>query len=92
MPAEDAALEGASPAGPEPAGPTRAELLARVVELEIRLTHQERMADELSSVVADQGRLIDRLTDRLRALADRLADAESGWRPSPQDEKPPPHW
>lgn len=92
MPAEDAAPAGAASQAPEPAGPTRAELLARVVELEIRLTHQERMAEELSSVIADQGRLIDRLTERLRALADRLTDAESAWRPSPQDEKPPPHY
>lgn len=73
-------------------GPAPAELLARVVELEIRLAHHERMADELSAVVADQGRTIDRLTERLRRLADRIADAEAGWRPSPQDEKPPPHW
>lgn len=73
-------------------GPTQAELLARVIELETRLTHQERMADELSSVVAEQGRLVDRLTARLRLLTDRLADYESGWRPSPQDDKPPPHY
>ncbi|MFC7332759.1 SlyX family protein [Rhodocista pekingensis] len=66
-------------------------LAARVTELEIRLTHQDRMLEELSDVVAAQARTIDTLTLRLRLVTERLRDAES-WRPSPQDEKPPPHY
>jgi SlyX protein len=64
----------------------------RLIDLEMRITHHERMAEELSQVVADQGQVIDMLTARMRRLLARLQEAESGWRPSPQDEKPPPHY
>ncbi|MEA1676393.1 SlyX family protein [Nitrospirillum sp. BR 11163] len=64
----------------------------RLIDLEMRITHHERMAEELSQVVADQGQMIDMLTARVRRLLARLQEAEAGWRPSPQDEKPPPHY
>ncbi|EGX99512.1 MULTISPECIES: SlyX family protein [Nitrospirillum] len=64
----------------------------RLIDLEMRITHHERMAEELSQVVADQGQMIDMLTARVRRLLARLQEAEGGWRPSPQDEKPPPHY
>lgn len=67
-------------------------LEARVVELESRLAHHERMAEELSSVIADQGRIIDMLALRLKRLTDRVREAEAGWDRSPQDDKPPPHY
>ena len=63
----------------------------RITELEIRLTHQERAIEDLSDMVAAQGRMIDHLTARLRLLTDRLREAES-FRPSPADERPPPHY
>ncbi len=64
----------------------------RLVELESRLAHHERMAEDLSAVVAEQGRAIERLALQLRRLTDRLLDAEAGWQRSPQDDKPPPHY
>jgi SlyX protein len=64
----------------------------RLVELESRLAHHERMAEELSAVVAEQGRTIELLTRQVRRLTDRLLDAEAGWQRSPQDDKPPPHY
>ncbi|ASG20674.1 SlyX family protein [Nitrospirillum viridazoti] len=64
----------------------------RLIDLEMRITHHERMAEELSQVVADQGQMIDMLTARVHRLLARLQEAEGGWRPSPQDEKPPPHY
>ncbi len=70
----------------------REALEARLVELESRLVHHERMAEELSAVIADQGRTIDLLTFHLRRLADRMREAEAGWEGSPQDDKPPPHY
>jgi SlyX protein len=63
----------------------------RVTELETRLAHFEATADELSSVVAEQGRLIDRLGARLRAATDRMA-AMAASLPEPADDKPPPHY
>jgi SlyX protein len=67
-------------------------LEARLVELESRLAHHERMAEDLSAVIADQGRTIDLLTFQIRRLTDRVREAEAGWDRSPQDDKPPPHY
>lgn len=64
----------------------------RVVELETRLAHHERMAEELSAVVAEQGRTIEVLTAQVRRLIERVREVEDGWERSPQDDKPPPHY
>lgn len=64
----------------------------RLVELESRVAHHERMAEDLSSVIADQGRTIDLLNERVRRLIGRLRELEAGWERSPQDDKPPPHY
>jgi SlyX protein len=64
----------------------------RLIELEMRIAHHERMAEELSSVIADQGRTIDMLTERVRRLVERTRELEAGWDRSPQDDKPPPHY
>lgn len=68
------------------------DLEARLVELEMRLAHHERMAEELSDIIADQGRTIDRLTLQMRRLIERLLEVEAGGQRSPQDDKPPPHY
>lgn len=67
-------------------------LQARVMELEMRLAHHERMAEELSSVLAEQGKTLDILFERVRRLTGRLREVEAGWDRSPQDDKPPPHY
>jgi Uncharacterized protein conserved in bacteria len=64
----------------------------RLTELEMRLAHHERMAEELSSVMFEQGRTIDLLTAQVRRLRDRVAELESGMPRPPQDEPPPPHY
>lgn len=64
----------------------------RLVELETRVAYYERMAEDLSSVIADQGRTIDLLLERTRRLTGRLREVEAGWERSPQDDKPPPHY
>ena len=63
----------------------------RVIELETRLAEFEAMADELSAVVADQGRAIDRLEALLRAATDRLEEMSEGLS-DPADDRPPPHY
>lgn len=65
---------------------------SRVIELEIRLAHHERLAEDLSSVMAEQGQVIDRLALQVRRLAERLGELEAGWPRPPQDDKPPPHY
>ncbi len=64
----------------------------RLTELETRLAHHERMAEELSSVLFEQGRLIDRLSAQLHRLRSRVAELEAGPQRAPQDEAPPPHY
>ena len=68
------------------------ETLQRLVALESRLAHQERMTEEVSDVLAAQAVAIDRLEAELRRLRQRLGEVESGWAPSPADDKPPPHY
>lgn len=65
---------------------------ARLVELEIRLAHHERQAEELSSVMAEQGQTLDRLTQQVRRLAERLREIEAAWPRPPQDDRLPPHY
>ena len=47
------------------------------MEIEERLAHLERLADELNAVVADQARTIDRLTARVAMLMEREAAREA---------------
>ena len=61
---------------------------ARIIELEIRYTHQQRLLEELSGVVAEQGRVLDRLTKELLSLRTRVADLA----PEEPGNEPPPHY
>jgi SlyX protein len=60
----------------------------RIVELEIRYTHQQRMLEELSEVVLEQGRALERLGRELETLRGRV---EAGSEEEPANE-PPPHY
>ena len=64
----------------------------RLIALESRLAHHERMAEEISDVLAAQGNTIDRLTAEIRRLRERLRDLEVAPVRAPQDEPPPPHY
>ncbi len=64
----------------------------RLIALESRLTHHERMAEDMSDVIAEQQRTIDLLTTQLRRLGERMRDLSAGWSPYPQDDRPPPHY
>lgn len=63
----------------------------RLVEIEQRLSYSERAAEDLSNVVAAQGRTIDSLERQVSELRRRLQDS-AAWQPSPQDDQPPPHY
>ncbi|MEO0034603.1 MAG: hypothetical protein RLZZ501_626 [Pseudomonadota bacterium] len=64
----------------------------RLIALESRLAHHERMAEEISDVLAAQGNTIDRLGAEIRRLRERLRDLEANPVRAPQDEPPPPHY
>jgi SlyX protein len=67
------------------------DLERRLTELEQRLSFSDRMAEELSGVVAEQGRLIEALDRKLSELRKRFEETVT-WQPAPQDEQQPPHY
>jgi SlyX protein len=69
-----------------------AALEQRLIDLESRVAYHERMAEEMSQVLYQQGQTIDRLTAQMRRMRDQLAEVESGLPRSPQDDRPPPHY
>ena len=64
----------------------------RLITLESRVAHHERMAEEISEVVARQALTIDALVGQVRMLKERLAEMSAGWPRASQDELPPPHY
>ena len=62
----------------------------RIIALETRLAHTEKLAEDLSDVLAEQAQTIDLLTQQIRRLQERLG--ELAWERSPQDDRPPPHY
>ncbi len=63
----------------------------RLIEIEHRLTFSERTLEDLSGVVVEQSRAIESLHRQVTELIKRLQEA-AAWQPSPQDDKPPPHY
>lgn len=67
------------------------EFQTRIEKLEMESAHQAHTIDELSTVIAEQGRLIDRLTRKLNALVEdveELRDLGAGAVPVTK----PPHY
>jgi SlyX protein len=66
--------------------------IERSVEaLEERVAHLMRGVEDLSDVVATQGREIDRLTRLVGLLAEREAEREAAGDSAPANVRPP-HW
>ena len=59
----------------------------RLVELEVRYTHLERQVDELSQVVFEQQKLLDRMAKDLAALRSRITTPDDD-----APDEPPPHY
>ncbi|MBF0561696.1 MAG: SlyX family protein [Alphaproteobacteria bacterium] len=68
------------------------EMESRLIDLECRVAYHELAAEEMSSVIVEQGRAIDLLSLQVRRLTERLRDMEATWSPPSQDERPPPHY
>ena len=64
---------------------------SRLVELESRITEQERVIEQLGEVIIEQGAGLEDLAGEVRRLADSLRG--SGGESSPaESEPPPPHY
>jgi SlyX protein len=61
----------------------------RLAAAEEQIAHLIRAVDDLSDMVARQGREIDRLSRRVGLLIEREAEREAQARTLPPDEKPP---
>lgn len=68
------------------------DLNERLIQLESRIAHYERMAEDLSDVIARQDRIIDLVSAKVQRLIERLRSVEAGREHSPQDDRPPPHY
>ncbi|CAM1633388.1 SlyX family protein [Bartonella sp. B10834G6] len=63
----------------------------RLTEVEIKLAEQERLVDELSSVLAEQWKTIDQMDKKLTALTKRFLELEEQSQPDIPVTRPP-HW
>jgi len=61
------------------------ELRQRLIELEIRSTHQERMIEELNEVVAAEDRRIAELKREVKVLQQALQRLQPELTPSPDE-------
>jgi SlyX protein len=66
--------------------------LDRQAAMEERVAHLIRAVDDLSDMVARQGREIDLLTRRVHMLMEREAEREAGLAETPAANVRPPHW
>ena len=67
--------------------------MAEIEALEERIAHLIRAVEDLSDVVARQGRDLDRLLRLTQLLAEREAERESdGTGAIPLVDQKPPHW
>lgn len=64
----------------------------RLIDLEIRLTHQEATLQTLNDVVAEQQGLIAQLRKEVEALKRQLRDMTPANVAEPWEESPPPHY
>jgi SlyX protein len=62
----------------------------RIDLLETRLTFQDEVIDTLNKTITEQWQKIDALTRQLKALGERLQEAEA--RTSDGANEPPPHY
>lgn len=61
----------------------------RITELETKMTHQEKMIDELNDVVIQQGKEIEALKVKARVLKESMSQQLLK---NEEDETPPPHY
>jgi SlyX protein len=60
-----------------------------IIELEVKISHQEVSIDELKQTVYEQHLTIERLEKELKRLKDRIDVIEGGPTIGPGNEKPP---
>lgn len=64
----------------------------KITQLEERLAHATRQAEDLSDVVADQAKRIEMLEKQMQALLEMARDTAQGEGSVMLGDQPPPHW
>ena len=69
-----------------------AETVSRIVALEVRVAHQDRVIEDLNALVTEQWKQIDALAKQVQRMTDRLQRVEENSPSSDAPEPPPPHY
>ena len=64
----------------------------RIAELEMKLTFQDNLLEELNQALVEQQFVIDKMQIQLRYLANKLKDIQPSNVASQAEETPPPHY
>lgn len=64
----------------------------RITELEMKLTFQDNLLEELNQALVEQQFVIDKMQVQLRYLANKLKDMQPSNVASQAEETPPPHY
>ena len=64
----------------------------RIAELEMKLTFQETIIEELNQALIEQQFLIDKMQIQLRYLVNKLKDVQPSNIATQAEETPPPHY
>ncbi|PVX42690.1 SlyX protein [Pasteurella langaaensis DSM 22999] len=64
----------------------------RMAELEMKLTFQDNLLEELNQALVEQQFVIDKMQVQLRYLAAKLKDVQPSNVASRAEETPPPHY
>ena len=64
----------------------------RLIDIEIKLAHQESLVDELNRVLTDQQSRISQLEEVCRTLSERLRSLDEGGTSAAADDERPPHY
>jgi len=68
------------------------QLEEKLIDLEIRLTHQEDHIQALDKIIYAQDQLLSALTEKVKQLDSKLKSAGDDNILSNADDKPPPHY
>ena len=67
-------------------------MTARIADLEIQLTHQQRQVEELNELVYGQQQTLEVLSAELRQIKEQLQIVLPSLTKESEDETPPPHY
>lgn len=68
------------------------QLQEKIIDLEIRLTHQEDHIQALDKIVYEQDQLLNALLEKVKQMDEKIKSNGENNILSAQDETPPPHY